>query len=160
MLILYPECYTEKFLCEYLGYSKKKYEKCIGKPAVINKIQSSNNSIVAIEIVDEDPMKTQHGSYKLYKEVDTFSGLRLLQKQNSRKHFLLEFCGEFERWILYINKKAKIKPEDFDININQLHEYSIVNMPNNYKDFLKEIFEKNPAPIDKIKEWIYKCENM
>ena len=35
MVVLYPECHTEKFLCEFIGYSKSKIITCNGKPDVI-----------------------------------------------------------------------------------------------------------------------------
>ncbi len=159
MVILYPECYTEKFLCEYIGYSKNNIVKCNGKPDVIGKIKSSGNHDISIGIVDEDPMTAKHPDYKSYEQAETFLGMRLLKNRNSPNHFLIEFSDEFEPWIININrnKKAKIDFERFNIKKERLHEYTGINLPDNYKKFLKALFKKFPDPIDKINEWIAAC---
>ncbi|MDZ4757487.1 MAG: hypothetical protein SGJ10_05030 [Bacteroidota bacterium] len=159
MVVLYPECHTEKFLCEFIGYSKSKIITCNGKPNVINKLRSSDNDIIAIGIVDEVPMKTQHPDCKLYIEKANYLVISLLQQKNNAKYFLIEFKEEFEPWIKNINKKAKVDPERYNSKMDRLHEYTGVNIPDKYKKFLKKIFDSYPDPINKFKQWIKDCDN-
>lgn len=158
MAVLFPECYTEKFICEYIGYSKMQYIKCNGKPDVIKKLSQSKSIEILIGFVDQDPMEIQSPEYFSFVEIERGYGMRLMKKRNKKNQFLIEFNDEFEPWIISLNKKAKVKPGN-DININSLSEYKGVELPTYYIKFLKKIFEKYPEPIDKIKQWIAQCES-
>ncbi|MEP7128757.1 MAG: hypothetical protein ABI729_07815 [Chitinophagales bacterium] len=155
---LLAECNIEREVLIRMGFSfKHEIEKADGKSDVIIRSYRNYQNQIAIGLVDEDPHKNHPREYFEYKkELDRSYQMKFIQRPNSQ-HYLIEFYGEFEPWILQMNKFAKIDAGRYKVESipRRLHEMNqLRKIPSHYLDFYWKIWEAYPEPFNKIKEWI------
>jgi len=163
--IYVPECWTEQFLLyKILEITKSNIKKENNKPEVIKRIFKEAVSSLQIGIVDEDPGKTHSTKYHDFAELqrsDEFR-LRLLKRKNTR-HYLIEICPDFENWIIYLAKKAKIDSyKKYNIprgDAYYLHDNSQENLPTNIEKFYVDVLTSQDEVVRQIKQWISGIEH-
>jgi hypothetical protein len=159
---IFPECFLDQELLLLLGVTRKQINKATDIADVMKKFgQEVYRDSKAVGFVDLNETNSQPSRLQKFQDVREQDDL--IWKQGSEsKHILIVVRPRLEDWIYKAAHSVGINPAQSPYHLpksaKDLHDN--ITAKRNVRDnervmnFLKDVVEKNPSPIQTLRTWI------
>ncbi len=165
---IFPECFLDQELLLLLGVTRKEINKATDIADVMKKFgQEVYRNSKAIGFVDLNETNSQPSRLQKFQDVREKDNLIWKQEMES-KHILIVVRPRLEDWIYSVAYSAGMNPAQPPYHLpksaKDLHDN--ITAKRSIKDnkrvmnFLKDVIERNPAPIQTLRMWIAEIQSL